>query len=118
MTTKLDLTQFTGHTPGPWQAKADYISVRVMAHCGEQVCGTVPVSEVNARLIAAAPALLAECRRLRAENERLYVSLKRLHALGQSGMMINHPQCSSERRDDHAAIFEQARLALEAVSNG
>lgn len=91
----LDLSQFDGHTPGPWLAfrmvdeagnplrgdaaakyVADCIGVNpendffAVAQPGESkpdVChtGNGPTSAVNAALIAAAQAMLAEVRRLR-----------------------------------------------------
>lgn len=83
----LDLSQFEGHTPGPWGVEeddsfADCEFIPVHAPYGN---GTTPIAEVqpclnedydgfaftdaeraNARLIAAAPDLLAEVKRLRA----------------------------------------------------
>lgn len=77
----LDLTQFDGHTPGPW------VPVEVMGAavgfavgdaerktiaCVVKAFGAEPLpSRINARLIAAAPELLTEVIRLRAELEAL-----------------------------------------------
>lgn len=84
----LDLDAFAGHTPGPWatfrqglvwfisqEVDEDFrFSLAVVHEANYHACGIPAVrkeAEANAALIAAAPALLAECRRQRAEIERL-----------------------------------------------
>lgn len=90
----LDLAQFEGFTPGPWSALPEgrykgsiWVEVRrdgyktgiaeVMLTPAEVHGGT---KEANALLIAAAPALLAECQRQRAEIERLRVEIAGMRA--------------------------------------
>ncbi|WP_157778785.1 hypothetical protein [Massilia violaceinigra] len=54
-----------GHTPGPWFAKGRYIGtanhMSYIAECSDENCNwaNTPMSVANARLIAAAPELLA-----------------------------------------------------------
>lgn len=74
----LDLSQFKGHTPGPWEiikqteesghrGAWNVMSGGLAWHVAESWRVSEPdKSEVNARLIAAAPALLEEVQRLRA----------------------------------------------------
>lgn len=79
----MDLSKFDGHTSGPWvsqdasQPDCPFFYVRVAA-TGEwivMVCDTEKrgheSTEANARLIAAAPNLLAEVRRLATLVERM-----------------------------------------------
>lgn len=78
----LDLAQFQGHTPGPWatfrqglvwfisqEVDEDFrFSLAVVHEANYHACGIPAVrkeAEANAALIAAAPALLAECQRQR-----------------------------------------------------
>ena len=79
MTTKtLDLAQFEGHTPGPWYP-SDSGTVRgkdcgdgignLIAECAMQE--SAPARNNNARLIATAPALLAECKRQREQIAKM-----------------------------------------------
>lgn len=95
---EVDVEAFEGHTPGPWQAfrvtneqdeplrgteaaeyvadciakrpDADFYAVAQLGEGTPDIChtGNGPTSAINARLIAAAPALLVEVRRLREEN--------------------------------------------------
>lgn len=74
MTTKLDLTQFEGHTPGPWEATRrddgngnwkDCIIEQAMNYGGLRVARVERVDNrgfLDACLLAAAPALLALAR--------------------------------------------------------
>lgn len=85
----MDYTQFEGHTPGSWEANAENCgdglnvvseSGLLVAHTavGRDKTGTRIFSDeakANARLIAAAPDLLADNAQLRAENERLRAAL-------------------------------------------
>lgn len=71
----LDLSIFNGHTPGPWSAHAgdpdeghDCYEIR---RAGEYIASVAWQLRTDAALIAAAPDLLAEVKRLRAENEAL-----------------------------------------------
>lgn len=76
----MDLTQFKGHTPGRWIAVGRW--VEHMDDNTPDICNADPAAMgqegrsdaeccANARLMAAAPALLAEVRRLTAEVRRL-----------------------------------------------
>jgi hypothetical protein len=89
----MNTEQFDGHTPAPWVAQCG--SVYTKASVGEDgyatVCvarmdreepSTVPTErDANARLIAAAPDLLAEVKRLREENKLVwkYVHFERMY---------------------------------------
>ena len=68
----LDLNQFTGFTPGPWKAcfpvgnepfisNEGYVVINKVGHMNQ-----LSLAQANARLIAAAPELLEECKRLQA----------------------------------------------------
>ena len=71
----LDLTQFTGHTPGPWVAGrrpehghaawVDDSTEDIICTVANKPKGKMAECDANARLIAAAPDLLAEVERLR-----------------------------------------------------
>ena len=64
--------QFKGYTPGPWRIRAErYKFIRVYATLGGIAHLDTVDSEgmENARLIAAAPSLLAENERLKAERD-------------------------------------------------
>ena len=84
-TEKLDLAQFEGHTPGPWYP-SDSGTVRgkdygdgignLIAECAMQE--SAPARNNNARLIAAAPTLLSECRLQRRIIEELRAELATL----------------------------------------
>ncbi len=79
MTTKpaapMDLAQFAGYTPGPWNVltgKGRYAfeviapGARSKEIVVARVASGIKTRQANCCLIAAAPALLDECRRLRA----------------------------------------------------
>ena len=63
----LDLNQFTGFTPGPWHISADNNDVENVNDAGVCALYADESSQANAKLIAAAPELLTECKRLRAD---------------------------------------------------
>ena len=72
----LDLNQFTGFTPGPWQSTEtrNVIGTSGFHRIGRANYGVIADyidKPTNAALIAAAPELLAECIRLRAELEAI-----------------------------------------------
>jgi hypothetical protein len=82
----IDYDKFEGHTPGPWDFTRNSTSKRPCGIYGYEdeeqeieLCHhAVMVPEwpfeeqvANTRLIAAAPELLARCRELEAENNRL-----------------------------------------------
>ena len=77
----IDLTQFEGHTPGEWESlnpSPQHQYFRIFGS-GSRYIGSICNSdnhdnadEANARLIAAAPTLLAENRRLRERVEELH----------------------------------------------
>ena len=74
----VDLSTFDGHTQGPWRPyspRKGSWCVDPVAHVTTTVEGDRESGrkqrEIDARLIAAAPELLAECKAQRAELERL-----------------------------------------------
>lgn len=78
-TPDLDLEQFTGHTAGCWRAEQQRHGLSAYIFCGDHH-GGIHIANVhpngdetlpNAQLIAAAPALLAELKSLRAERDDL-----------------------------------------------
>ena len=71
--------KYEGHTPGPWEAPHE-ILVSGLNHIGPLSNGQEEVNEVDAKLIADAPLLLAEVKRLRLlllESEMIIDRLKR-----------------------------------------
>ena len=88
-TKPLDLAQFEGFTPGPWVAKqcgiyqdSPYrvdVPVHVASTGDDDYKGIGCEAQLaNAILCAAAPALLAECHRLRAVNAELVAALQEI----------------------------------------
>lgn len=86
---ELDLSRFEGHTPGPWSynglvietAYPDFRSNRRQQRCAiaETVNGYEPDErEANGRLMAAAPELLAEVKRLRKQRDELVKELEKI----------------------------------------
>ena len=76
----LDLDAFEGFTPGPWKIngpKTDFVSCGdyVVAQAFGQIVSCETEAEGNARLIAAAPTLLALAKQQREEIERLQKAL-------------------------------------------
>jgi hypothetical protein len=72
----IDLEQFEGHVEGPW-----HLDVHTNVMKGDGLVafpGSVAGfnQKANGRLIAAAPELLAECKRLRAREAELMEALK------------------------------------------
>lgn len=65
----LDLTQFEGHTPGPWWC--DDYGTYIFTKSNNQMVGETRGTganlpqEINGKLLASAPDLLAEVKRLR-----------------------------------------------------
>lgn len=88
MTSPIEPTKNTQHTPGPWSVRSTETTFVVWAAEGIQVVSTSwhsrirkpyplrPEAEANARLIAAAPELLEECR-FAAETFERYAELHR-----------------------------------------
>ena len=62
------------YTPGPWQAFSYAINKNLITICagGSVICNVVDGHSGNARLIAAAPDLLAACGRAEAELSRIW----------------------------------------------
>ena len=81
-TKKLALAAFEGHTPGPWRAQiAGQHSWQVLSKSQPGIVGARAIVQhtglrQDAELIAAAPALLAECRRLQASEAKLREALE------------------------------------------
>jgi hypothetical protein len=63
MNEKIDLSKYEGHTEGPWEAPHEII-LSGLNHIGPLSNGQEEVNEVDAQLIADAPLLLAEVKRL------------------------------------------------------
>ena len=71
----MNTEQFDGHTPGPWNVNDE---VGLVIKHGDEAHDFVDMENgANARLMAAAPDLLAEVKRLREENESLKHRLDR-----------------------------------------
>ena len=86
----VDLDALSGHTPGPWEwhTGRDYdrtirrVGGSRLLSCGTQYAGGYEPSAKDARLIAAAPDLLALCREQKAEIERLKARMRAEYELG------------------------------------
>lgn len=100
-----DLEALERHTPGPWRAvpheQGSYWDVMVGASCIAEVYNHPPGARHNAALIAAAPALLAEVRRLREYSAGVNVDLQ---------MMVN------DRRNEREATAVQQQLMKAELS--
>ena len=87
----MNLDSFEGHTPGPWRvvAKAnDYRTTDVVV--GKTIVAT-NISGNDSSLIAAAPDLLAEVKRLR---KQLAYDSKVYHEMCEEGIMAwNNAEC-------------------------
>ena len=66
----IDTDKYEGHTPGPWEAPHE-ILVSGLNHIGPLSNGQEEVNEVDAKLIADAPLLLAEVKRLREQQKKI-----------------------------------------------
>lgn len=122
-TPPLDLAQFDGHTPGPWHThdgarmpvvvRSDDERTVVMCydHDGQD-------EEANAALIAAAPSLLAECRRLRAREAALVAALKTHDELLEDFLGVDHGEvrADSERRANYHDLRRVAHDARDACA--
>lgn len=81
----IDLTQFEGHTPGPWAVYPKDFQIIVdtrgyIVACAVKdwmVPNILQSVEINSRLLAAAPDLLAELKAARAEVSRLTAIVSR-----------------------------------------
>jgi hypothetical protein len=84
----IDTKKFEGFTPGPWQVDDPNCEmVQIMSEPFDYICDcegyfkvTLPDSQIraNAQLIAAAPELLAENEKLRAELAELKRRIKKM----------------------------------------
>jgi hypothetical protein len=86
--TALNLNQFDGHTPGPWSVQARFTNLFAVMAPHQPPCPAPSdvannLREPDAHLIAAAPALLSECRRQREELRDLDGELQASLARGQ-----------------------------------
>lgn len=114
MSAPLNLDQFDGFTPGPLESPGTDGDARVICyHDGRKRRTLAHVygerQEANARLYAAAPALLEECRRQREEIARLRDALTAAQfAFGRAGG--NHSGGPAPMRE----AWEAARAALAA----
>ena len=105
----LDLETLERHTPGPWRAvpheQGSYWDVMVGASCIAEVYNHPPGARHNAALIAAAPALLAEVRRLREYSAGVNVDLQ---------MMVNDRRNEREATAIQQRLLEQELVGLRA----
>jgi hypothetical protein len=120
MTTKpLDLSQFEGHTPGPWETATNPDHKEAVIYAGLRGIASVwaiPNSQdykANALLIAAAPALLAECKR---QREQIKVLSAHLASLIDAYTVTDGKAGASPT--ERVLVREQARAALAKVPNG
>ena len=67
----IDTDKYEGHTEGPWESWSDYIMEKGNSWQEPIAEMDFNFKEADAKLIADAPLLLAEVKRLREENERL-----------------------------------------------
>lgn len=79
------LPTYAGHTPGPWAIRRGHSIVEIITAAGLRIAQTAgdnywsnfsSEADANARLIAAAPDLLAERDRLRASDAELVAALR------------------------------------------
>jgi len=77
----IDTAKYEGHTPAPWEIYGERICAQDACSLGN-VGGDIAtvIDEVNAQLIADAPLLLAEVKRLR---EQLAKANKYVHSICQ-----------------------------------
>jgi hypothetical protein len=118
--------EFAGHTPGPWIAyemgdedgswsKWSIVHGGPIAYGGDN-CNGPANSRANARLIAAAPTLLAEVASLKAENTRLRAALEKWESrfeMGPDWVSASLETMAWERKEADAM-----RRALEAIRDG
>jgi uncharacterized protein (DUF1778 family) len=123
MTQPLDLAQFDGHTPPPWTFEpCDQTQYAIRHRLDAKSAVRIATihwqgdksEEKNARLVAAAPALLAKARRLREEKKTDFINLQ------ATGKRANDLLRDNVRlRAANAALAEaltEAYLALERLS--
>jgi len=115
----MDTKQFEGFTPGPWRVGTKYddevcAAVTVHGVAQNQMIGRTLGNAPNARLIAAAPALLAEITRLQAVNKALVTALERLHDDWVTISGIDG--AAGDEYEDIVSIDDQVRAALAAAA--
>ena len=107
-----DAMSYEGHTPGPWAAgtnRMDGAHVlaesgdRIICYCHSRLGDDFSMTRANSRLIAAAPDLLAENKRLRAALQSIVDDYDYTQRAGQHG-------------DRSGAYAETAKYTLEKVS--
>lgn len=124
---KLDLSAFEGHTPGPWKVRKTSTHTAVDSVADPKDPYTVLIDSLtgdkamdrqfrtDARLIAAAPALLAECKRLQASEAALREALHSAYDANYRPVW-SHPGSDPQGHrlpDPEWAV--EARAALEAT---
>ena len=102
----IDLEQFEGYTPGPWgvTGRNGYLNQVGIGPSIGCAYGAGDEVRANARLIAAAPDLLAEVKRLREEKAELVGALE---------MIAGEQPCN----DSLMGNADIARAALEKARN-
>ena len=74
----IETDKYEGHTPGPWEVRTHYDTTCVCySKDDDSECSFVKIheeheNEEDAQLIADAPLLLAEIKRLREDNKKLH----------------------------------------------
>lgn len=63
-------------------------------------------------------AFAAEQQRRAEAYPGLVASLKELKDLMESGMLVNHPQCSQDRRNEHSEKYGRASELLRELGEG
>jgi hypothetical protein len=92
----IDTDKYEGHTPGPWQWKKDSILLKGKGHryiiTGRHLDDECSIDkEADAQLIADAPLLLAEVKRLTQLNHEQRVEMQRLRdAFGGVERMVEN----------------------------
>ena len=118
-TSLLDLAQFAGHTPGPWHVgevqHARFPTYQVLDKKNEYVA-IVDIyarsgADKDARLIAAAPTLLAESKRLREELKYAYRCYK--EQVDDKHRIATEYEAQAERHREQIAALRDALKATK-----
>lgn len=116
---ELDITKFEGHTPGPWwmNEQGTYVLEEEGCDGGALViCSLAAVGEpserfTNGRLIAAAPDLLAEVKRLREERDNLNFAIKINH--DENTQYVKHLEAEHDKlRQAATALANELRIEM------
>tara|TARA_R110002110_G_scaffold406153_1_gene625803 strand:+ start:291 stop:632 length:342 start_codon:yes stop_codon:yes gene_type:complete len=110
----IDTDKYEGHTPAPWNIRDDIVILGghrgfdYIAQVGfDEDYNDIPQIRKNARLIADAPKLLAEVKRLREERDKMRELLLRGVKLMKSAS-----KTTDEGNDYFAESFEDAVMEV------